>query len=113
MDTIESLLIVSSTDYVVPPTIQMRPKSTPCRPGLATLRPRNPANVLHQLSQDRGGRITSTPSGERRSSHLGNVQAASLDAHVGHVFPHGGALDQPDRRVGLVHVPDGEVQREV
>ena len=46
-------------------------------------------------------------------AHLGDVQAASLDAHVRHVLPHRRALDEPDRGIRLVHVPDREVQREV
>lgn len=46
-------------------------------------------------------------------THLCDVQAARLDAHVRHVLPHRGALDQPNRGVRLVHVPDRQVQREI
>lgn len=59
----------------------------------------------------RGGRSEAsiTPGG----TYLGDVQTTRLDAHVRHVLPHGGTLDQPDRGVRLVHVSDGQVQRKI
>ena len=47
------------------------------------------------------------------SAYLGDVQPARLDAHVRHVLPYGGALDQPDRGVRLVHVPHRQVQGKI
>lgn len=46
-------------------------------------------------------------------AYLCHIEAASLDAHMRHVCPDGGALYQAHRGVRLVHVPHRQVQREV